>query len=889
MRRPFNSPWAWLVVGALLTSCTTFTKPPRTMDAESDAADAADSSADGGSLDTFAPDVTPPGDIAGGDGLDGDSGPLADAEGDVGPLPDTGPDAVSDVGPSPDVPVTDAADIQIPDDGAQVDAEEDVQLDAGDGGTSDAVECDFEPCVTEGVRVCAPEPGSVSLVCTPGPGGCLIWATYEVCDVGELCRNGSCGKDGCPASGAVECTEPGAASIRICAADAAGFLHWSEPELCPSGTSCKGAGICNKDTCPSEGSTVCYGESQYIQCNQGGAGFLSWSAPKTCPGGAGAVCRSGACGVDECAHEGLVECVDESTYHECVPDEAGFLVWSEVAACPEGTCSPELTCGVTCTPGEMACAGAGATVTCVMDPVNGGIWDAPVACDAASPQCKGAGVCGKDQCVVAGTQVCSTVDTNPKVLGCTLEPSGFFKWATIEVCPEGDTCKEGHCGTDVCAAGQVECLDAKTARSCQGSDGAFYVWGAPQGCGKDDFCAEGVGCVHGSPIALNGAPVSQVAVPAIAALPDARVLVAWTELSSDVPKVVTRVVDASGTPIGEQSAAPGFDEPAIIQREPAVAASADGSNLLVWSETFAGTTTVRGRVAPAAAGTAFDISDGQGNNRNPVASIQPGGSYIVLWESDGPSCGGKTCILRRRLKSGGIVVGTQAPVFPSPEGELLRPTLVVRPSGAAWAAALSLTLDPAGPCAPLPACPEPPCCESPDTFQQVIAQALNLEGDPTGITVVVDQITGGALSAPALALLPGGGDARVTWTGAPTPKGTEVRVGCLGDGVLCAPSSVSKGGGTSSTSPTLVSDGGQGLVVAWSAMVSGGVAPEIFARRLAKDGAPVSDPILVSSPLPGAHERPVLVTRTDGVAVVVWETHLADPLAASIFLRILSP
>lgn len=856
------SPHLLLLLCVTASGCTTFTR-------EADTAAVASSDAPSGDPDSAAGDATGdavgPADVADAGATDA---PTPDAAPDAGAdaLGDTAPDAApTDSVEPPDTAPSDVADAPDPDAADAADAADVAMPDAGD---VDVDPCPSEPCVTPGLHVCTPDAAPVVLVCEPGQDGCLTWSVVETCADGLDCQGGACGADACAASGEVECVPGG---YRICASGADGFLAWGPVHACPPGQTCKGDGACGSDGCPVAGQLACYGVAQRIVCEQDADGFLSWSAPVKC--GDGEVCKgAGVCGVDGCPFEGLPQCIDDATWQICEPGPDGFLQWSEPLACEPG-CVDGVGCGDACVPGAKACSGAASAVTCVETP-TGPTWGEPTPCPTQQV-CKGAGACGKDLCLVPGTRVCSTQDGN-QTLVCTLEPSGFLKYAPGEVCEPGQVCKgAGVCGVDACQAGAVECLDGASLRSCELGASGFLDWSAPIPCPAGSFCLGATGCVPEAPVTLNVGADDPLSTPAAAALGGGATVVAWTRALSGSTGVLVRTVDGAVNPMGglETLVTPG--DLGAAQREPAVAGSPDGSYLVAWTSDPGGATSIRATVLGGASSGPGSVSAPGGENAHPAAAAVPGGGYLVVWESTGAPCASARCLLQRRLGPDGSPTTAVAVAFDgSGKQQLIHPSVGVTPNGGAWLVARRLTEKSAS-CFSFFPCPEEPCCKDADVVQTVVGIGLASDGDVTVPPVTLETSSASSLGSPAVAVQPVTGVARLAWAGDPSlgfNKGG-IRFGCLDPtGQGCGPVTVSKGGGAFPTRARLAAQDDGSYVAAWASPPSSGAPSAVYTRRVSSEGAALADPSQASLGIAGDHGSPVIVRRSDGVAALVWIT-----------------
>lgn len=864
-----------LALSGVVSGCTTFTREADTLGGPSaDGVAAVDGAlADGGgTVDTTAPADVPD---AGGRS----DGHLGDAAGDTAPS-DAGVPDVADSGSTPDA-TTDVVDAGTP------------PVDVGTGDTVEPMDvppsdvedpCPAEPCVTPGLHVCTPDAAPVVLICEPGLDGCLTWSVAETCAAGLTCKDGSCGADTCGASGDVECV-PGGAGYRICGADADGFLVWGPPFDCSAGETCNGAGACGSDGCSVEGQTVCFGVSQRIVCEKDAKGFLSWSAPTKCP--ADGVCKGdGVCGLDACPFVGQPECLPPDSWRVCGSGPDGFLQWGEPLPCPVA-CVDGVGCGDACVEGEKACSGTTSTVTCVPS-ADGPVWGDATACAGKDQVCKGAGACGKDQCLVAGSRQCSTVDGNQTLI-CNLEPSGFMKYGPGTPCEPGEVCRgAGICGADACVDGAVDCIDGASLRVCELGASGFFQWSAPFQCSAGSLCLDAAGCTPEAAVTLNVGTDDPVSSPAVAALGGGATVVAWTRALAGSTAVLVRTVDGALEPQGSLETLVTPADLTSAQSEPSVAGAQDGSYMVAWTATEGAASSVRATVLGGASVGAGPVSSPGGDNGHPAAVAVPGGGYLVVWESTGAPCGSARCFLQRRFGADGAPATDVAVAFDgSGKQQLIRPSVAVTPNGGAWLAGRRLT-DKSANCWGFFPCIEPPCCKDAGVVQTVAAVGLAADGDVTVLPTTMDTSTGGSLGSPSVAVHPTTGVARLVWVGEPLFQKQGVRFGCLDPaGSGCKVSFVSKGGGVFPTGARLVGLVDGSYVAAWASPPASGAKGAVYTRRVGADGAVLTDPSQASLGLGGEHATPALVRRSDGVAAVVWVS--SDGAANAVRMRIVKP
>ena len=196
--------------------------------------------------------------------------------------------------------------------------------DLGGGGPNNGVPND--DCTLESVECTTDEQFRTCI--SNGAGGTQwsqpSYCPYAIC-VEEL---GKCCDVPCPSPGAKQCGNGGVQTCEM----VEGCLVWSEPEACPEGGFCTGAGTCQsqcQSQCsPGEQRCVMEGGSAYQKCEDVGGECYQFAAT-TFNCGTGSTCSGGSCTQNcnnVCSMVGDKRC-QGSTEQECVTTSSGCLDW----------------------------------------------------------------------------------------------------------------------------------------------------------------------------------------------------------------------------------------------------------------------------------------------------------------------------------------------------------------------------------------------------------------------------------------------------------------------------------------------------------------------------------------------------------------------------------
>jgi hypothetical protein len=409
--------------------------------------------------------------------------------------------------------------------------------------------------------------------------GAPAWAPGAPCGPGQTCRGaGVCGSDACD-DGAVRCEGDGRA---VCQMAPNGFRDWSAAVGCPDGDVCR-LGVCGHDQCAAGGLVGCDVAGAVQTCVATADGFLAWSEPSGCSGED--VCRQGGgCGVDGCPAAGVVNC-DGELIRTCEL-QGVFLAWSESAACDAGVCVTGAT-GASCVPHE--CPGPFApkchdlTHAAICSKGADGVlrWGEPITCPGPLSVCRAQGVCGVDECPVAGAREClSEAESRECLLG---DGDLFTQWGPTTTCETGLTCRLGVCGVDTCQFGDFICSDAGLSGCALQSTGFFVMTGFLPCPATEMDCGTGK-CLFEK----SFSPVSDLVAPSgvagldVAALPSGGFALAWVDAQSGA--LLLGRFDA----LGLATAAPDVVSTSAVGATPELAAGVPGAVgsdvLVVWHD-----------------------------------------------------------------------------------------------------------------------------------------------------------------------------------------------------------------------------------------------------------------------------------------------------------------
>jgi predicted outer membrane repeat protein len=328
----------------------------------------------------------------------------------------------------------------------------------------------------------------------------------------------SCGcSDTCPALGDSQCV---GGQIRQCETGADGCRQWSEYTACPEGE-CLNSTTCGScdDECPGLNVSVC-SNGQIRTCQHDNDGCLEWSPYTDCPDGFCADATScGTCD-NQCEPEFATQC-SNGQFRSCVADQRGCLDWSGYTACPEGFCDDEFVCGGCtnqCSSGESECVLASGMIRhCEQDQHGCLVWSGYAACEDGF--CENETTCGTcdNACSPEGAISCANGDYRT----CITDDDGCLIWGPDQVCDQGacastelclecfDLDEDGHNAVAAaCPAADDNCDDdpgnwtTSGCANCVDNDGDLYgtdcdigpdwddeddsVWGPFPFCGDGD-------------------------------------------------------------------------------------------------------------------------------------------------------------------------------------------------------------------------------------------------------------------------------------------------------------------------------------------------------------------------------------------------------------------
>ncbi|MFT7624321.1 MAG: hypothetical protein ACI9WU_003508 [Myxococcota bacterium] len=304
--------------------------------------------------------------------------------------------------------------------------------------------------------------------------GCRLWVA-EPCDAELECRaDGICGLDACPELGQTQCATD--QDFQICLEDAQTFLSWSADQACDQGEACADD-ACAPIPCDTAGLLICVSETQYQECLSA-ADELAWSDLVPCQNGE--ICVEGSCGKHECPEVGASTCAGSEDFRPCVLKD-GFRQWGPASPCPAGLlCGPDGACGAhDCGPkGAQRCGPNDGVQQCVVDDAGFLGWGGEALCEQGSYCLEG--VCGVDDCDPAGATQCLG---NGSEKACEPGAGGFLVWGAVSHCVEGQVCDAGGCTAHECGApGEAICADDTSIQTCTSADSGWLHWQAGPDC-----------------------------------------------------------------------------------------------------------------------------------------------------------------------------------------------------------------------------------------------------------------------------------------------------------------------------------------------------------------------------------------------------------------------
>lgn len=357
-------------------------------------------------------------------------------------------------------------------------------------------QCVHDPaCDTckEGAAQCD---GNAIRTCQKDPSGCLVWQTSRTCAAGERCESGAC-VQGCQDDkcvvGDLRCSRTG--GIQICQPNGQ-CTSWSTSSSCPRGKVCQNKQCVHDPACDkcSAGEVRC-SQGLTQACQQDRFGCFVWDTPKPCS--VGTICQSGVCvhdpACDKCK-AGETQC-DGNGLRTCQKDQNGCLDFAAASACKQGQicqskqCVHDPACDK-CKPGEKRCNGK-QVESCAKDQYGCLSWSTPSACQAGYV-CKGQGSCQLG-CRNDGCQVGAKRCFGGGVQVCQ-QNGACTTWSQSSACQRGQVCQSGACvhdpACDTCTEGAAQC-DGGGTKVCGKDQYGCLVWGAISACQTGQVCQQG--------------------------------------------------------------------------------------------------------------------------------------------------------------------------------------------------------------------------------------------------------------------------------------------------------------------------------------------------------------------------------------------------------------
>jgi hypothetical protein len=245
---------------------------------------------------------------------------------------------------------------------------------------------------------------------------------------------------------------------------------------------------------------------------------------------------------------------------------------------------------------------------------------------------------------------------------------------------------------------------------------------------------------------------------------------------------------------------------------------------------------------------------------SPQVATSSTGDFVVAWQSGHPNFPGQTSrVWLRRFRADGTPKGIPFRASNSKADEML-PKVAMAADGsfvAVWQGGTN-------------------------TESSVFGRRFTAAGQPVGGRFILSANTEGSQSEPAVALLPGGGFV-ATWTSGPFPfasKQSDVFVRRFGaDGSPLGPEiQVNTTTFNEQGASQVKADGHGSFLVGWLNFGGEGTFYDVYARRFAADGSPLSDEIQVNTgdTVPTSQSEFAMAVRESGEAVFVWTDNGAD-------------
>lgn len=170
-----------------------------------------------------------------------------------------------------------------------------------------------------------------------------------------------------------------------------------------------------------------------------------------------------------------------------------------------------------------------------------------------------------------------------------------------------------------------------------------------------------------------------------------------------------------------------------------------------------------------------------------------------------------------------------------------------------------------------------------DTDTSVFGRRFTAAGQPVGGRFILSANTDGSQSEPAVTLLPGGGFV-ATWTSGPLPfasKQSDVYARRFDAAArpLAPEFRVNTTTANEQGASQVKSDGQGNFLAGWLNFGGEGTFYDVYTRRFAADGTPLTDEIQVNTgdTVPTSQPEFAMAVRQDGESVFVWTDNGADP------------
>jgi len=338
-------------------------------------------------------------------------------------------------------------------------------------------------------------------------------------------------------------------------------------------------------------------------------------------------------------------------------------------------------------------------------------------------------------------------------------------------------------------------------------------------------------------------------------------VVCWESYGQDLDSygVIARRYDSAGAPRGAEFQV--NQETANDQGYPKIASSPAGDFVVAWDSSGQdgsgdGVFARRYDKLGAALGAEFRVNTTTGGAQTEAdVAIDPGGNFVVVWESEGQD-GDGAGIFAQRYDNSGTKVGGEIPVNSHTTGNQLTPVVAMDGVGGfvvAWRGA------------------------GPTSSNGVFARRFNSVGTPAAPEFQVNT-EAGAVSYPAIAE-DRAGEFVVVWEGFPAGGSGHDPVARRFDSAgnaLGGEFRVNTYTSGEQISPNITMDPSGNFIVAWESVGQDGSGSGIYAQRFDRSGALVGTEFPINEFTTGDQKLPRVATSRLGSFVATWSSFGQD-------------